>query len=91
MRKKTQKLPTPKDLAFYRSKIETGSFIGKHQLASVFAALDAETARAEKAEALLHLVETLFGPRTTPGPERIAAWDNVARAMRDAGYDVDPV
>ena len=50
MSRKIKKLPTPEDLAFYRSKIETGSFIGKNQLAAVFAALDNAEARANCAE-----------------------------------------
>lgn len=50
MSKTTPKLPTPEELEFYRGKIETGSFIGPRQLASVFAALDDATARAEAAE-----------------------------------------
>lgn len=50
MSKNTKKLPTAKELAFYRSKAVDGSYIGKNQLAAVFAALDAETARADLAE-----------------------------------------
>lgn len=47
---KKRALPTEAELDFYRSKIATGSFIGKNQLAAVFAKLDAETARADFAE-----------------------------------------
>ena len=97
MSKKTTRLPTPADLAFYRSKIATGSFIGKNQLAAVFAALDDAVARANDAEAklrqadaLLYMAETTFGPRTVPGPERIAAAGALMSAMREAGYNVDP-
>ena len=50
MSKKPVKLPTVTELAFYRSKIENGSYIGKNQLAAVFAHLDAENARADFAE-----------------------------------------
>lgn len=50
MSKKAQKLPTEAELAFYRSKSVDGSYIGKNQLAAVFAALDAETARADFAD-----------------------------------------
>ena len=50
MSKKIQKLPTAQELAFYRSKAEDGSYIGKNQLAAVFAALDAETVRADFAD-----------------------------------------
>lgn len=46
-----KRLPTAAELAFYRSKAEDGSYIGKNQLAAVFVALDAATARAEHAEA----------------------------------------
>lgn len=46
MSKKTTKLPTAQELAFYRSKIADNSYIGKNQLAAVFAQLDVETARA---------------------------------------------
>lgn len=93
---KTIKLPTPSELAFYRSKIETGSYIGTRQLAAVFAALDDAVDRAEKAEnrlrqtdALLFMAETALGPRTAPGPERVAAAWALMHAMRDAGYEVD--
>ena len=58
MSKKTVKLPTQAELAFYRSKIETGSYIGTRQLASVFAKLDAETARADLAEQQLLALST---------------------------------
>lgn len=34
------KHPTPEELEFYRRKAESGSFIGKNQLAQVFMALD---------------------------------------------------
>lgn len=50
MSKSSPKLPTPKELEFYRSKIATGSYIGSRQLAAVFVALDDANARAEAAE-----------------------------------------
>ena len=56
MNRNTKKLPTPEELAFYRSKIETGSFIGKNQLAAVFVALDDATDRANHAEKQLQSV-----------------------------------
>lgn len=90
MRKKTIKLPSPEELAFYRSKIETGEHIGVRQLASVFAALDDAVARAKQAEQLLFMAETSLGPRTIPGPERIMAAYALMDAMREAGYQVDP-
>ena len=55
--KKTLKLPTSAELAFYRSKIDKQhAGIGKNQLASIFAALDAETARANIAEENISLL-----------------------------------
>lgn len=97
MSKKAPKLPTDTELAFYRSKIETGAHIGTRQLAAVFATLDDAVARASEAETrlklaegLLHMAETVFGPRTRPGPERIVAARVLMDAMREAGYEVDP-
>lgn len=92
-----QKLPTPRELDFYRSKVRDGSHIGKNQLAAIFAALDDAVDRVEKAEArlrqadaLLFMAETALGPRTKPGPERVCAAWALMHAMRDAGYEVDP-
>ena len=90
MSKKRTLLPTPAELAFYRSKIERNSFIGKNQLAAVFAALDDAVAQLKQAETLLFMAETVFGPRTKPGPERGAAAYALMNAMRAAGYAVDP-
>lgn len=50
MSKKANRLPTASELAFYRTKAVDGSYIGKNQLAAVFAQLDAEIARADFAE-----------------------------------------
>lgn len=59
---------------------------------------DAAIARAEKAESrlrqadtLLFMTETMLGPRTTPGPERLCAARALMNAMRAAGYNVDPI
>lgn len=90
MSKEKSKLPTPAELNFYRSKVETGSHIGTRQLAAVFAALDDAEGRAQKAEQLLFMAETCLGPRTTPGMERILAAYALMDAMREAGYQVDP-
>lgn len=57
MDKGTSHLPTPEELKFYRSKVETGSHIGSRQLAAVFAALDDATARTEAAEKRVRAME----------------------------------
>ncbi|MGE4191826.1 MAG: hypothetical protein AB7E51_00405 [Pseudodesulfovibrio sp.] len=57
---KKAKRPTPERLTFYRSKIEDGSYIGKNQLAEVFAEIDhLKEQNSKMQDALEHAIKTI--------------------------------
>lgn len=89
MSKKPVKLPTAGELAFYRSKIETGSYIGKNQLAAVFATLDAAQASLQKVGKALKAARVvcdycLNGVDSSNGVKFVRAVDDLHDALREA-------
>ena len=74
-----------------KAEVEAAELRKTLQYASVAEArLEVLEPRLKLADRLLYMAETTLGPRTTPGLERVAAARALMRAMREAGYNVDP-